>query len=1205
MLLVPLAAQAAPFTWTGAAGTGRWGDAGNWAGGVAPGDDGGADVTFGAADVVTLDGTRVISSLSVAAAGDVTLQAGAKAESALVLRGAGLSRASRGQLVVQVPVLGTGPVALSGFEPQTALSAATVFDLTLGAWPGLTSLSQAVLTASGDAIPPSSRLDLGPESALNVNGQTVGLGSLTGSGSVINASRTKGTLVIGFDGTDSTYAGDIGAVLADQPDNGYIDLVKVGAGTLTATGSLRLGGLFGRVRVLEGTLIVTGTLSGLFPILNVESSTSWHGTLGGTGNVGWLRTSDNSVPGATVSPGLPGSKGILHAQSCDLRKGTLAIRVSAYATAGSDFDQLDCGNGSLQFDADSDVTVDLGGSSSAGGPVPIATYGSGNGPTAPQPSQIHLINNPAGLSATLNPGQQSMTLTLKASGASPAPLFVITPGHGLVTSERGRSAAFTVALGRAPSKNVTVPVASNNTAEGTVSPTSLNFTSLNWSTPQTVTATGVDDAAPDGNVAYAIVLGPCASTDPAYKNQSPPQITAVNLDDDLIAASPLTGLVSQPGGAAALTLTFLAPVSGTQDVWLQLRSSDPALAWPSPALVHVTASNGTPAAQVVNLAGAHRLEAGCSPYTVSGTVISTDSRYDGFELPAISACNQGDHAPAASPLTLSIDPFAILTRAAPGVLAQAMDPDGDPLAALLVQPPAHGSVSLAADGSFSYTPNPGYSGADAFIFAASDGVLSSPPASVAIQIGAPPDVAGLTLVMDGGSMPGSDVALHAAVTNLGAAALRGVWLQLAPEGLELGGASGPSGALVTTSGTDVLLADLAPGETARIDVPARISGSSGARAGAAAVLWSPSAGRLAAPRQAFIEVSRLRFDAGGCGCRTGNPGGAMLWLGALALLAPRRRRSPLPGRAHPDARGGLVARHLRAVHLLAPEGIDGDHRDPLPALVEADLRAELAGRSHLHRLPLHVDAASGGDLAAHGHRAAVGLVTGPADRQQDLLQRFCGLVDRARLHARHLILVQLDGLAGGGQRHRAPGGRDHHVLALGGEEEVPAGAVRDGVAAFHLERHAPAPLLDVRFDPPPHARAQGAGGDRGQPQLAAIVQPDADAVDGQLRLAVARRAQPVAGADAVAPGRRAPGAAAALQLDGALAVQEQRGLREAGIRRARLGAWDRCRGRGPPSTPARLHTHQPDRADCCGKGAHAPSYTGARGSIAMKEECEA
>ena len=37
-----------------------------------------------------------------------------------------------------------------------------------------------------------------------MNGHTVGLGSLTGSGSVINASRTKGTLVIGFDGTDST-----------------------------------------------------------------------------------------------------------------------------------------------------------------------------------------------------------------------------------------------------------------------------------------------------------------------------------------------------------------------------------------------------------------------------------------------------------------------------------------------------------------------------------------------------------------------------------------------------------------------------------------------------------------------------------------------------------------------------------------------------------------------------------------------------------------------------------------------------------------------------------------------------------------------------------------------------------------------------------------------------------------------------------------
>ena len=38
-----------------------------------------------------------------------------------------------------------------------------------------------------------------------------------------------------------------------------------------------------------------------------------------------------------------------------------------------------------------------------------------------------------------------------------------------------------------------------------MAPSSLTFTAGNWSTPQTVTVTGVDDAMDDGDVAYTIV----------------------------------------------------------------------------------------------------------------------------------------------------------------------------------------------------------------------------------------------------------------------------------------------------------------------------------------------------------------------------------------------------------------------------------------------------------------------------------------------------------------------------------------------------------------------------------------------------------------------------------------------------------------------------------------------------------------------------
>jgi Big-like domain-containing protein/uncharacterized protein DUF4214 len=73
---------------------------------------------------------------------------------------------------------------------------------------------------------------------------------------------------------------------------------------------------------------------------------------------------------------------------------------------------------------------------------------------------------------------------------------------------------------------------------------------------------------------------------------------------------------------------------------------------------------------------------------------------------------------------------------APGLLSNDSDADGDPLSAVLVQGPQHGSLQLAADGSFVYTPSPGYSGADQFTYRADDGVLQSPAATVAIQVSA-------------------------------------------------------------------------------------------------------------------------------------------------------------------------------------------------------------------------------------------------------------------------------------------------------------------------------------------------------------------------------------------------------------------------------------------------------------------------------------
>ena len=75
-----------------------------------------------------------------------------------------------------------------------------------------------------------------------------------------------------------------------------------------------------------------------------------------------------------------------------------------------------------------------------------------------------------------------------------------------------------------------------------------------------------------------------------------------------------------------------------------------------------------------------------------------------------------------------------LTVPAPGVLANDTDTEGDPLTAIKVSDPAHGVVTLNADGSFTYTPTANYSGADSFTYRANDGAANSNTVTVSLTV---------------------------------------------------------------------------------------------------------------------------------------------------------------------------------------------------------------------------------------------------------------------------------------------------------------------------------------------------------------------------------------------------------------------------------------------------------------------------------------
>jgi hypothetical protein len=93
-----------------------------------------------------------------------------------------------------------------------------------------------------------------------------------------------------------------------------------------------------------------------------------------------------------------------------------------------------------------------------------------------------------------------------------------------------------------------------------------------------------------------------------------------------------------------------------------------------------------------------------------------------------------ENPPVAVDDAYSTDVDTQLVVPAPGVLENDSDADGDSLTVVWVSDPVHGSLTLNENGSFTYTPDTGYSGPDSFTYNAFDGGLESKTATVSLTI---------------------------------------------------------------------------------------------------------------------------------------------------------------------------------------------------------------------------------------------------------------------------------------------------------------------------------------------------------------------------------------------------------------------------------------------------------------------------------------
>ena len=237
------------------------------------------------------------------------------------------------------------------------------------------------------------------------------------------------------------------------------------------------------------------------------------------------------------------------------------------------------------------------------------------------------------------------------------PGFNVSP-TSVTTSEDRTTATFNVSLRVAPTANVTIPISSNNTSEATVSPASLTFTPANFSTPQIVTVTGVDDALRDGSQSYVIGLGVATSADARYDGLDPQDVNGTNIDNDTpgIIVNPNSGLMTSEDGTTA-TFTVVLAAKPTGNVTIALSSDDTTEGTVSPASLTFTPANYN-VAKTVTVKGVddNLIDGDITYHIVTAPATSSDAGYSGLDASDVTVINIDNELPGirVNPTSLNV-----------------------------------------------------------------------------------------------------------------------------------------------------------------------------------------------------------------------------------------------------------------------------------------------------------------------------------------------------------------------------------------------------------------------------------------------------------------------------------------------------------------------------------------------------------------------
>jgi len=269
-----------------------------------------------------------------------------------------------------------------------------------------------------------------------------------------------------------------------------------------------------------------------------------------------------------------------------------------------------------------------------------------------------------------------------------------------------------------------------------------------------ITLTGIDDALDEIDETIVVGIASLTNATPG----SPAEVTATIADDDAAPTISIGDVTVTEGDSGDTFADFTVSLSAPSGKIVQVTGNT----------ADDTATAGTDYTAVVGSTGTFAPGVTSLTFRVLVTGDSLGEPDETFFVDLSNATNaviadgQGvgtilddDNQP---PVT--VDDDVATDEDAPvtiDVRANDTDADGDALTATVVSGPANGTLTANADGTFTYTPDADFNGADNFSYVVSDGSVDSNIAIVTITVKAVNDAP--TLTVPGGQTTPEDVAV--------------------------------------------------------------------------------------------------------------------------------------------------------------------------------------------------------------------------------------------------------------------------------------------------------------------------------------------------------------------------------------------------------------------------------------------------------------